>query len=102
VSDASDEPREDATVTPPTLSMRLTPQPIRITVRQHGWSVWAQIAIDHERDARRSRETDLTTVVSLAPDRSIRRLRFAGCGWVHDPESARVRTCPVDRGSFHL
>lgn len=34
---------------------------VQIRVTSHGWSVWGQIAIDHEHAARDAREKDLTT-----------------------------------------
>ena len=31
---------------------------MNISIRQHGWIVWGQIAIDHEREARKARRSD--------------------------------------------
>jgi hypothetical protein len=57
----NDPDREDATVTPATIDLTAAVPSPSISIRQHGWIVWAQIAIDHEKDARRARETGETT-----------------------------------------
>jgi hypothetical protein len=57
----SDPDREDAEPTPASIEINVQIPTPRIRLTQHGWSVWAQIAIDHEKEARRARETGETT-----------------------------------------
>jgi hypothetical protein len=59
--DDDDSDRQDATATPATIEIKVAVPSPSISIRQHGWIVWAEIAIDHEKDARLARETDPTT-----------------------------------------
>jgi hypothetical protein len=59
--DDDDPDRQDATPTPASIEIKAGVPSPSISMRQHGWAVWAQIAIDHEKDARLARETDPTT-----------------------------------------
>lgn len=52
------EERRDAGVTLATVEVKAEVHPVGIAIRQHGWIVWGQIAIDHEREAREARRRD--------------------------------------------